>query len=1532
MAHNEVIIHSLFRRPPSPRRAPGWRTAFTALLLAWGALRAVAVPTPPSAALPPALLPALTATGQAGTPADAGPGAPAWRTQVGPALAQAAEQYRPVLLLFTSPNCPWCMRLKNEVLPDPEITALLRYFIPVDVNIELDRGTALQYGVRGVPSLVVLASDGRVLFSVSGFQEKPVLLSLLRRSLNPNLAKTAAAAWRRQLDQLEDGTLPADKWPELFAEAVAADARGQLSELVLKRNPLPRRELTALLTDPQLAVRLCALEILERATGESFGFDAWAAPAAGDANREALAKWRRWAGESESAGGSVYSSLTREQVLAAIRDLLGDDKPRALRAALTLERGGQAAAEELRRFQEANPQLPAGAVRQLRQCRYGILLAPAALAVPPATLAQRLLFGTLEVRLAALQQLGKAGPEAVPVLADFLADDAPIVRETAAEALIAAGGRHAAGPLARLLAAETDADVLTAVLRRIGKIENKGPLGMLVPPFLSHANEDVVVAATGALDRKDTGNALLEQLGKCLEDPRWRVRAATLDAVGKIRSPKLLPQVLDKCGDPDLFVRRHALETAVLLGEKNRKVRDRLAALFRTDDELKGDVLRGLIAMDANIPDTFAAELAGKNAEVLLAVLEPLEKHRQPACVQLAAGLTGNPDRDVACTALRTVARNGMEKPEWRRLVVNVLRGKDPTLAQAALEGLVHATESLKTENPADVAATPKGNAASQEIADLFASIDAPAGKKDAAPAPGAPAAVTPKPEMTAADLLADFDRPEAATVAELAAAVKNWTCEPGRPPNFTACIVSIGFGDGTVVPHLLSLLPTLTAGERYKITRALNALAWNDAKPLLQRLLGDGDQDTRTGALEALLRHHKKTPAAAGAVLDELRRAGTPLKAEEALMALAAATDTAARPFRTEFGTRCRQLLDAPETDLVSRNFALAALLVCWVPGDEKRVEPLTRAPEPTVRRNAWYLLGMRKPDLLVAAAPAVAADPDERVRAVIPNVYSRNEYKWVIYLDDARMTEESLFRNSKSRFAELPDGVAEALRKLAADPSPKVRIEALFCQLENRIPANPADLLAALENLPDTAAAATRAAEFLNDQSQRLDRKYAVLAEFVLKHAAETGNEDVLSNSTLKRFGLAAAADEEDEESGEKDEAAATRAELLKPAPHAGGPAPAAGVASGTQPAPERIRLVFFRKTGCRDCAQVERWLEKARAARPGLAVEEYDIAQVSAMRYNEALAGRFRIPQAQRLVAPAVFAAAGGLVRGAITEERLARLLDRSAGQPESWAAMPEESLVAADTAITSRYTAFGAGVVSLAGLVDGVNPCAFATIIFLLSYLQVTGRRPRDVAQVGVAFVAGVFLAYYFLGMGLVEAVSRLAILRRAGEVLNVILAMFTLLILVLSVRDGILCLRGRMMEMSLQLPDFLKRGIHAVIRRGARQRHVVPAAFAAGIVVSVLELACTGQVYAPTILFMLKTGQNVSGALGYLLLYNLAFILPLLVVFGISLFLGTRHGRFTQWLQQHAAGVKFATAALFLILFLFFVFGNRLHLS
>ena len=69
-----------------------------------------------------------------------------------------------------------------------------------------------------------------------------------------------------------------------------------------------------------------------------------------------------------------------------------------------------------------------------------------------------------------------------------------------------------------------------------------------------------------------------------------------------------------------------------------------------------------------------------------------------------------------------------------------------------------------------------------------------------------------------------------------------------------------------------------------------------------------------------------------------------------------------------------------------------------------------------------------------------------------------------------------------------------------------------------------------------------------------------------------------------------------------------------------------------------------------------------------------------------------------------------------------------------------------------------------------------------------------------------------------------------------------------------------------------------------MKDGSRIVKLAVTGFVIGILVSVFEFACTGQIYLPTILIMLRIPGMKFRAFRYLLLYNFLFILPLIIIF------------------------------------------------
>jgi len=132
-------------------------------------------------------------------------------------------------------------------------------------------------------------------------------------------------------------------------------------------------------------------------------------------------------------------------------------------------------------------------------------------------------------------------------------------------------------------------------------------------------------------------------------------------------------------------------------------------------------------------------------------------------------------------------------------------------------------------------------------------------------------------------------------------------------------------------------------------------------------------------------------------------------------------------------------------------------------------------------------------------------------------------------------------------------------------------------------------------------------------------------------------------------------------------------------------------------------------------------------------------------------------------------------------------------------------------------------------------------------------------------------------------------------------------------------------KGNIGDMELNLPEPLRKRINATIREGSKNRAYVLGAFVTGLLISFLELACTGQIYLPTIIFVSSIPELCGRAIFYLVLYNLMFIIPLIVVF-IMAYYGTTSKQLTEFLKKNAAAVKLGMALLFIALAAWLVFS------
>jgi thiol:disulfide interchange protein len=90
----------------------------------------------------------------------------AWREDFDAAMAEASESGKPLLVDFAASWCPPCRVMEHDVWPDPGVSGAVNgRYIPVliDVDDPEDAGVAERYGIVGIPAILVLDAEGRVL-------------------------------------------------------------------------------------------------------------------------------------------------------------------------------------------------------------------------------------------------------------------------------------------------------------------------------------------------------------------------------------------------------------------------------------------------------------------------------------------------------------------------------------------------------------------------------------------------------------------------------------------------------------------------------------------------------------------------------------------------------------------------------------------------------------------------------------------------------------------------------------------------------------------------------------------------------------------------------------------------------------------------------------------------------------------------------------------------------------------------------------------------------------------------------------------------------------------------------------------------------------------------------------------------------------------------------------------------------------------------------------------------------------------------
>ncbi|MDF1499731.1 MAG: cytochrome c biogenesis protein CcdA [Anaerolineales bacterium] len=198
------------------------------------------------------------------------------------------------------------------------------------------------------------------------------------------------------------------------------------------------------------------------------------------------------------------------------------------------------------------------------------------------------------------------------------------------------------------------------------------------------------------------------------------------------------------------------------------------------------------------------------------------------------------------------------------------------------------------------------------------------------------------------------------------------------------------------------------------------------------------------------------------------------------------------------------------------------------------------------------------------------------------------------------------------------------------------------------------------------------------------------------------------------------------------------------------------------------------------------------------------------------------------------------------------------------------------------------------VIVTGLLDSVNPCAFAVILLLLAFLFTIRKSRRHILKLGFVYIGMIFIVYFAIGLGILQAVrfsNDPHFVARAGSWILISLGVINLIEYFFPE-----------FPIKLHMPMIAGQKTNELLKQAT-----LPATIGAGLLVGLCTFPCSGGVYV-SIITLLNARTTLAWGVSYLALYNVLFVLPLVV---ILLAAGNRlvAKRWARWERENARRIR-----------------------
>ncbi len=316
----------------------------------------------------------------------------------------------------------------------------------------------------------------------------------------------------------------------------------------------------------------------------------------------------------------------------------------------------------------------------------------------------------------------------------------------------------------------------------------------------------------------------------------------------------------------------------------------------------------------------------------------------------------------------------------------------------------------------------------------------------------------------------------------------------------------------------------------------------------------------------------------------------------------------------------------------------------------------------------------------------------------------------------------------------------------------------------------------------------------------------------------------------------------------------------------------------------------IVFFYVTACEDCEKVQKVLEEldfeykipynGKSVLSKVELVKYNVGDIEGLDISRRYINTYHVAEKDQLV-PLVFIGNKYFAGGKISREELEKAIMDGDGIKTL---LPYNSTgTVENNANLKGYSYTG---IFLTGLVNGINPCSLSMLLFFFSLLL---AKSKKVAKFGLTFILGKFLAYLALGTAAYDLFLQLDAFwfQRLQTVLKLLLLAAVAILAFMNIRDFYFSRKERYGEIKLQLPSSLRKINHRWVQRLTSSDNIkllLLVSFSLGLIVSVGEFLCTGQIYLATIILVLRRGSalNLQAASSFLI-YVSGMMIPLLII-------------------------------------------------